>query len=178
LLEGATHIADFTGATFAVSAIVMTGVCGQRYAKAHVCGTIAALYAMPLGAGDSIHHKERSMNRPRSRAGLRLLALALALCAAVLVIVACAPAVPSVAPAASVASAPTQVSASTEAPAVQATQPAANPSSAAASAVGSDKQWSQDPAPSLTKNPAAANTRHYQGDPNAPVVIIEASDFQ
>jgi len=118
------------------------------------------------------------MNQPRSRAGLRLLALALALLAAVLVVAACAPAVPAVAPTASVASAPTQVSAPTAAPAAQATQPAANPSSAVTSAVGSDKQWSQDPAPSVAKNPAAANTRHYQGDPNAPVVMIEASDFQ
>jgi hypothetical protein len=74
--------------------------------------------------------------------------------------------------------APTQAPAQATAPqavAPQATQPAANPSTAA---VGSDKQWSQDAGPSLSKSPAAANTRHFQGDPNAPVVMIEASDFQ
>jgi|WetSurMetagenome_2_1015567.scaffolds.fasta_scaffold45970_4 hypothetical protein len=112
------------------------------------------------------------MNQLRSRAGLRLLALALALCAAALVIAACAPAAPTVAPTASVASAPTQAAAP------QATQPAATTPTAAVGAVGADKQWSQDPAPSLSKSPAAANTRHFQGDPNAPVVLIEASDFQ
>jgi hypothetical protein len=112
------------------------------------------------------------MNQLRSRAGLRLLALVLALLAAALVIAACAPAAPSVAPTASVANAPTQ------AVAAQATQPAATPPTAAAVAVGSDTQWSQDPAPSLAKSPAAANTRHFQGDPNAPVVLIETSDFQ
>jgi hypothetical protein len=112
------------------------------------------------------------MNQLRSRAGLRLMALVLALLAAALVVAACAPATPSVAPTASAVSAPTQAAAP------QATQPAAAPLTAAAVAVGSDKQWSQDPAPSLSKNPAAANTRHYQGDPNAPVVLIEASDFQ
>jgi radical SAM superfamily enzyme YgiQ (UPF0313 family) len=42
-------------AGIAVSVIVMTGIGGQRYAEAHVCGTIAALNAMPLGAGDIIY---------------------------------------------------------------------------------------------------------------------------
>jgi hypothetical protein len=35
--------------------IIMTGVGGERYAEAHVCGTITALNAMPLGAGDIIY---------------------------------------------------------------------------------------------------------------------------
>ena len=39
----------------AVSVIVMTGVGGGRYAEAHVCGTIAALNAMSLGAGDLVY---------------------------------------------------------------------------------------------------------------------------
>jgi hypothetical protein len=39
----------------AVSVIVMPGVGGKRYAAAHVCGTIAALNALPLGAGDIIY---------------------------------------------------------------------------------------------------------------------------
>jgi hypothetical protein len=43
------------GADIAVSVIVMTGVGGERYAEAHVCGTIAALNAMPLGAGDIVY---------------------------------------------------------------------------------------------------------------------------
>jgi hypothetical protein len=43
------------GAGVAVSVIIMTGVGGERYAEAHVCGTIAALNAMPLGAGDIVY---------------------------------------------------------------------------------------------------------------------------
>ena len=43
------------GAGIAVSVIVMTGVGGERYAEAHVCGTIAALNAMPIGAGDIVY---------------------------------------------------------------------------------------------------------------------------
>ncbi len=39
----------------AVSVIIMTGVGGERYAAAHVYGTIAALNAMPLGAGDLVY---------------------------------------------------------------------------------------------------------------------------
>ena len=42
-------------AGIAVSVIVMTGIGGVRYAEAHVCGTIAALNAMPLGAGDIVY---------------------------------------------------------------------------------------------------------------------------
>ena len=42
-------------AGIAVSVIIMTGVGGERYAEAHVCGTIAALNAMPLGAGDLVY---------------------------------------------------------------------------------------------------------------------------
>ncbi len=33
----------------------MTGIGGERYAEAHVCGTITALNAMPLGAGDIVY---------------------------------------------------------------------------------------------------------------------------
>jgi hypothetical protein len=108
----------------------------------------------------------RSDNRARL-VGLPLLLLIMALVGAACAPTAPAPALPPASP-----------SAPTAAPAAPATQPAASPSSTVTSAVGSDKQWSQDPAPSVAKNPAAANTRHYQGDPNAPVVIIEASDFQ
>ena len=43
------------GAGIAVSVIIMTGIGGERYAEAHVCGTIAALNAMPLGAGDIVY---------------------------------------------------------------------------------------------------------------------------
>ena len=42
-------------AGIAVSVIIMTGVGGERYAEAHVCGTITALNAMPLGAGDIVY---------------------------------------------------------------------------------------------------------------------------
>ena len=42
-------------AGIAVSVIIMTGVGGERYAEAHVCGTITALNAMPLGAGDLVY---------------------------------------------------------------------------------------------------------------------------
>jgi hypothetical protein len=54
--------ADLTDAVYllkragiAVSVIIMTGVGGERYAEAHVCGTITALNAMPLGAGDLVY---------------------------------------------------------------------------------------------------------------------------
>ena len=43
------------GAGVAASVIIMIGIGGQRYAEAHVCGTIAALNAMPLGAGDIVY---------------------------------------------------------------------------------------------------------------------------
>lgn len=36
----------------------------------------------------------------------------------------------------------------------------------------------QDAGPSLAKSPAAASTRHFKGNPDAPVVVIEISDFQ
>jgi radical SAM superfamily enzyme YgiQ (UPF0313 family) len=39
----------------AVSVIIMTGIGGERYAPAHVCGTIAALNTMPLAAGDIVY---------------------------------------------------------------------------------------------------------------------------
>jgi hypothetical protein len=114
------------------------------------------------------------------RSLLRLLLVCAVLVLAAALIAACgaqpAPAAPTQAPAPTQATAPQAVAPQAVIP--QATQPVANPSTAAAAAVGSDKQWSQDPAPSLSKNPAAANTHHYQGDPNAPVVLIEASDFQ
>jgi hypothetical protein len=42
-------------AGIAVSVIIMTGVGGERYAEAHVCGTITTLNAMPLGAGDLVY---------------------------------------------------------------------------------------------------------------------------
>jgi radical SAM superfamily enzyme YgiQ (UPF0313 family) len=42
-------------AGIAVSVIIMTGVGGERYAAAHVCGTITMLNAMPLGAGDLVY---------------------------------------------------------------------------------------------------------------------------
>jgi hypothetical protein len=71
--------------------------------------------------------------------------------------------------------APTQAPAPTQAAAPQATQPAAGQPTVAPAPV---QQESQDAGPSLSKNPAAAIARHYQGDPNAPVVLIEISDFQ
>ncbi len=106
------------------------------------------------------------------RSPLRLLLVGAVLVLAAVVSAACgakpAPVTPTQAPVPTQAVAPQAV-------APQATQPAANPPTAA---VGADKQWSQDPAPSLSKNPAVANTRHFQGDPNAPVVLVEISDFQ
>jgi len=43
------------GAGVAVSVIVMIGIGGERYAEPHICGTIAALNAMPLGTGDIVY---------------------------------------------------------------------------------------------------------------------------
>ncbi len=48
-------VALLKAAGVAASVIVMTGIGGERYAESHVCGTIAALNAMPLGAGDIIY---------------------------------------------------------------------------------------------------------------------------
>jgi hypothetical protein len=114
------------------------------------------------------------------RSLLRLILVGAVLVLAAVVSAACgakpAPVAPTQAPAPTQATVPQAVTPQAVAP--QATQPAANPSTTAAAAVGSDKQWSQDPAPSLSKNPAVANTRHFQGDPNAPVVLVEISDFQ
>jgi len=108
------------------------------------------------------------------RSLLKFLLVGAVLTTALVVSAACgsqpAPAAPTQAPAPTQAAAPQTV-------APTATQPAAN-APAAGAAIGSDKQWSQDPAPSLSKSPAAAKVRHYQGDPNAPVVLIEVSDFQ
>lgn len=42
-------------AGIAASVIIMTGIGGDRYADAHICGTIAALNAMPLGRGDIVY---------------------------------------------------------------------------------------------------------------------------
>jgi protein-disulfide isomerase len=105
------------------------------------------------------------------RPGVRLRSLGLGLTLLVLMAIgaACAAPQPSSSP-----SAPTQAGAPTQAAAPQATQPAVVSPTGAAPA----QQDSQDPGPSLTKSPAAANTRHFQGDPNAPVVVIEVSDFQ
>jgi hypothetical protein len=43
---------------------------------------------------------------------------------------------------------------------------------------GTVEPGSQEPGPSANLNPAAKFTTHFKGDPNAPVVIIEISDFQ
>jgi protein-disulfide isomerase len=99
---------------------------------------------------------------------LRLLGLSLLLLVVAMGGAACAPAAPAKAVPSVSPGAPTQAAVP------QATQPAAVSPTGSAPA----QQDSQDPAPSLSKSPAAANTRHYQGDPNAPVVMIEASDFQ
>ncbi len=42
-------------AGIAASVIIMTGIGGDRHADAHVAGAIAALNAMPLGAGDIVY---------------------------------------------------------------------------------------------------------------------------
>jgi len=52
VIEAVTLLKD---AGIAASVIIMTGIGGERYAEAHVCGTIAALNAMPLGAGDIVY---------------------------------------------------------------------------------------------------------------------------
>ena len=97
------------------------------------------------------------------RAWLRLIGLVLALLVTALIGAACAPAT---LPAPTATSAPTLVIA--QPPAT--TRPAAT--------LAPISQTSQEAGPSLAKSPAAAKTHHYQGDPNAPVVLIEISDFQ
>ncbi|MCC7352683.1 MAG: radical SAM protein [Anaerolineae bacterium] len=42
----------------AVSVIILLGAGGDRYAESHVAGTIAALNAMPLGAGDLVYFSD------------------------------------------------------------------------------------------------------------------------
>lgn len=42
----------------AVSVIILIGVGGDRYAEAHVRGTVEALNAMPLGAGDLVYFSD------------------------------------------------------------------------------------------------------------------------
>jgi radical SAM superfamily enzyme YgiQ (UPF0313 family) len=53
--DGVEAVGTLKGAGVAASVIVMTGIGGDRYAEAHVAGTISALNAMPLGAGDIIY---------------------------------------------------------------------------------------------------------------------------
>ena len=105
------------------------------------------------------------MNQLRSRVRLRHLALGLALCAVAWAGAACAPT--TVTPAATTA--PTVAATLTSAPAAAAADMAA---------IGSDKAYSQDPAPSIAVSPAAGKVRHFMGDPNASVVLVEISDFQ
>ena len=100
------------------------------------------------------------MNQLRSRAGLRLLALAVALLVVALVGVACAPAAPA-APAATAAPAP---SAAPAAPATTAPVQTAAPQAPAGKfdlPVGVD-----------------ADGNFYRGDPKAAVKLVEYSDFQ
>ncbi len=65
-----------------VSVIVMTGIGGEAYAAAHVSGTIAALNAMPLSAGDIIYfspfvdHPGSEYGRAAAQAGVRPLSAA------------------------------------------------------------------------------------------------------
>lgn len=103
------------------------------------------------------------MKLPPIRPGLAALGLALLLVGALAA--ACAP-TPSETPA------PAAATAAPSEPAAAATA-SQNGGSRADIAFGS-----QDAGPSLAKNPAAASTRHYKGNPDAPVVVIEISDFQ
>ena len=48
-------VARLREAGITASVIIMTGIGGERYAETHVCGTIAALNAMSLGAGDIVY---------------------------------------------------------------------------------------------------------------------------
>ncbi|MCX6032381.1 MAG: hypothetical protein NT169_24200 [Chloroflexi bacterium] len=101
---------------------------------------------------------------PRPRVWLRLIGLTLALFVIALIGAAC---IPATLPAPAATSAP--------APAV-AKPPAATAGPTAS--LAPVQQGSQEAGPSLAKSPAAAKTHHYQGDPNATVVLIEISDFQ
>jgi hypothetical protein len=51
-------VARLKAAGVAASVIVLLGVGGDRYAEAHVQGTVAALNAMALGAGDLIYFSD------------------------------------------------------------------------------------------------------------------------
>lgn len=70
-------VAALKGAGLAASVIIMTGVGGDRYAEAHVDGTVAALNAMPLGPGDIIYfspfvdHPGSEYGRLAEQAGIR-----------------------------------------------------------------------------------------------------------
>ena len=99
------------------------------------------------------------MNQLRSRAGLRLLALAVALLVVALVGVACAPAAPA-APAATAAPAPSPASAPATTAPVQTAAPQA-PAGKLDLPVGVD-----------------ADGNFYRGDPKAAVKLVEYSDFQ
>lgn len=92
---------------------------------------------------------------------LRLIGLGLALCTVAWASAACAPTA-NTPPA---TTAPTQVSTPTA-------------DLTANTAVGSDKAYSQDPGASTAVSPAAGKARHFMGDPKAPVVLVEISDFQ
>lgn len=61
-----------------------------------------------------------------------------------------------------------------------ATQPAPQATTEAgpAAPAGTAEPGSQEPGASAALNPAAEFTRHWKGDPNAKVVIVEISDFQ
>ena len=61
-----------------------------------------------------------------------------------------------------------------------ATQPApqATTGTGPSAPAGTAEPGSQEPGASAALNPAAKYTTHYKGDPNAPVVLIEVSDFQ
>ena len=70
-------VATLKSAGVAVSVIVMTGSGGDRFAAAHVYGTINALNAMPLGAGDIVYfspfvdHPGSEYSRLAAEAGIR-----------------------------------------------------------------------------------------------------------
>jgi YD repeat-containing protein len=51
-------VARLKSAGVAVSVIILIGVGGDRYAEAHVRGTVEALNAMPLGAGDLVYFSD------------------------------------------------------------------------------------------------------------------------
>ncbi len=53
--DGVAAVRLLKSAGIAASVIIMTGIGGDRYAEAHICGTIAALNAMPLGRGDIVY---------------------------------------------------------------------------------------------------------------------------